>query len=67
MGILELLTVLFVALKLLDIIDWSWWLVFAPMYVYALAFLVWLFLFVVAALITASEALGISKKSKKRK
>lgn len=28
--LLTALTVLFVALKLLDKIDWSWWLVFSP-------------------------------------
>ena len=43
MGLLVLLTVLFVALKLIGVIDWSWWLVVAPMYLwfffYALLFL----------------------------
>ena len=29
-GFLNLLTVIFVACKLLSVIDWSWWLVFAP-------------------------------------
>ena len=33
MGILEVLTIVFVVLKLLNVIDWSWWLVFSPMYV----------------------------------
>lgn len=32
MGILETLTVIFIVLKLLGVIDWSWWLVWAPMY-----------------------------------
>lgn len=31
-GFCGLLTVLFVGLKLTNFIDWSWWLVFAPMY-----------------------------------
>lgn len=30
MKLLDWLTVLFVGLKLTDIIDWSWWLVLAP-------------------------------------
>ena len=30
-GFLSLLTVLFVGLKLLEIINWSWWLVFSPL------------------------------------
>jgi hypothetical protein len=30
MGITNLLTVLFVALKLLEKINWSWWLVLSP-------------------------------------
>lgn len=30
MGFIGALTVLFVALKLLAVIDWSWWLVLAP-------------------------------------
>ena len=31
MGILEVLTIVFVVLKLLNVIDWSWWLVLSPM------------------------------------
>ncbi|MES2586988.1 MAG: hypothetical protein V4536_08725 [Pseudomonadota bacterium] len=31
-GFCGLLTVLFVGLKLTDFIDWSWWLVLAPIY-----------------------------------
>jgi len=30
MSMLQLLTVIFVTLKLIDKIDWSWWLVFSP-------------------------------------
>ena len=48
MGFLETLTIVFVVLKLLDVIAWSWWLVFSPliaglvMYVFALTVYVWL-------------------------
>ena len=30
MGLLEVLTIVFVVLKLTSIIDWSWWLVLLP-------------------------------------
>ena len=33
MGFLEVLTIIFVVLKLTSVIDWSWWLVFSPMYI----------------------------------
>lgn len=32
MGILEILFIVFVTLKLMGTIDWSWWLVCAPLY-----------------------------------
>ena len=31
LGFFSLLTLLFVAAKLFNVIDWSWWLVFSPM------------------------------------
>ena len=30
MGFAEILTIIFVVLKLFGVISWSWWLVFAP-------------------------------------
>ena len=33
MGILEVLTIIFVVLKLVGVITWSWWSVFIPMYI----------------------------------
>lgn len=30
MGFTEILTIVFIALKLLDVITWSWWLVLLP-------------------------------------
>lgn len=30
MGFTEILTIIFVLLKVFDFIDWSWWLVFLP-------------------------------------
>lgn len=32
MGFLSMLGVLFIALKLMSYIDWSWWLVLLPLY-----------------------------------
>lgn len=32
-GFLYLLTLLFIALKLTNVLDWTWWQVFAPLYV----------------------------------
>lgn len=33
MGVLEVLTIVFVVLKLVGVIAWSWWAVFIPVYV----------------------------------
>lgn len=45
MGILEVLTIIFVVLKAIGQIDWSWWQVFIPMYIavviYIGAFAMW--------------------------
>jgi len=42
MGLLEALTLIFVVLKLMSIIDWSWWVVISPMYG---AVVIWLLVF----------------------
>jgi hypothetical protein len=40
MGFLETLTIVFIVLKLTDVVAWSWWAVFSPMLVgYAIIFL----------------------------
>lgn len=36
MGVLEALLLIFVVLKLIGVIDWSWWWVFSPLYPAAL-------------------------------
>jgi uncharacterized membrane protein YcgQ (UPF0703/DUF1980 family) len=64
-GILELLTVLFVALKLLGYIDWSWWLVFAPMYVYAFFIALWLLMAVWIGVLQGIEQARINRRFKK--
>lgn len=46
-----LLTILFIALKLTHVIDWSWWWVLAPVWIgVAIAVLVALVIFVVAVI-----------------
>ena len=63
MGILELLTIIFIVLKVAEVIDWSWWLVFAPMYVYVAAFAVWVaFTVFVGVLAGIGKAMDIRKK-----
>lgn len=48
MGFLETLTIVFIVLKLTEVVAWSWWLVFSPMLVgYVVIFLV---AFIIAAI-----------------
>lgn len=50
-----LLTVLFVGLKLTDVIDWSWWWVLAPLWIpAALVAVIVLSLFVASAVVKAA-------------
>jgi hypothetical protein len=41
MGILELLTIVFVVLKLIGTIDWSWWLVLSPTILSVSFYVIW--------------------------
>lgn len=51
-GFFGLLTLLFIALKLIGVIDWSWWYVILPMFV-PLLFIIGIFVvFLIGALIT---------------
>lgn len=52
---IPLLTVLFVALKLTDHIDWSWWWVLSPLWIGAAAAIVICSLVLLVALFTASK------------
>ena len=57
-GPFGLLTILFIGLKLTDNIDWSWWLIFSPIWgLFALG----LFFFVLALLFIAAHA-ALNKK-----
>ena len=50
-GFVEMLQVLFIALKLLDKISWSWWMVWSPMWI-AFIFIVGL---VIIKMVTEEE------------
>lgn len=41
MGILEVLTIVFIVLKLIGTIDWSWWLVLLPTIVSVSFYIIW--------------------------
>lgn len=47
MGLASVLTVVFVTLKLLDKIDWSWWWVLSPLWISLALFLVIILVFVI--------------------
>lgn len=57
MGFTEFLTLVFVTLKLLNVIDWSWWLVLLPEII---AFVVYMLCFVLGCM-------GIFGSPRKRK
>lgn len=44
-----LLTVVFVTLKLCNVISWSWWWVISPVWIYAA---IWLLLIIIVAIFT---------------
>jgi len=46
-GFCGLLTIVFVTLKLLDKIDWSWWWVLAPIWI-CILLVIWVIVFAVA-------------------
>ena len=48
MGFIELLVLLFIALKLISVVTWSWWAVFSPF----LAYIVILPIFIVTFLLS---------------
>ena len=50
MGFTEVLTIVFIALKLLGVISWSWWLVLLPE---ILAFVVYAIMVILAVVVNA--------------
>ncbi len=51
-GFVGALTVLFVALKLLGIINWSWWLVWSPVLI---ATAIWIILCIIITILTLEK------------
>lgn len=50
-GFCGLLTILFIALKLTNIISWSWWWVLSPLWIpFAIVILIMVFIIVIAAI-----------------
>lgn len=58
MGFTEFLTVVFIVLKLIDVIDWSWWLVLLPEII---GFVLYIAIFVTATISTSSCRRRLSK------
>ena len=54
MGFTEILTIIFVLLKVFDVVSWSWWIVFLPEII-AVAFYVLLILFYVFSVAVATR------------
>ena len=50
---LQVLTVLFIGLKLFDKIDWSWWWVVAPLWIPAVSFLALMIILLIIGVIIA--------------
>lgn len=62
MGVLEVLTIVFVVLKLSEKIDWSWWLVLLPEIIAAV---IYISLFVYNAVLQASIRKGFEDLRKR--
>lgn len=51
-----LLTVLFIALKLTGVIDWSWWWVLSPIWIsFGIVIALWVIILLVAAIVTVFD------------
>jgi len=54
-GFFGMLTIVFITLKLLHIINWSWWLVLAPMWIGLSITLLFMLIFMAIVLVAASS------------
>jgi uncharacterized membrane protein YvlD (DUF360 family) len=67
-GFFGLLTILFITLKLIGYIDWSWWWVLAPLYMPITIFMIGFFIFVLYKIgVFSALANWISSPFRKRK
>ena len=64
-SIVGVLTVVFIALKVTGLIDWSWWWVLSPLWIYTLLLLS--ILFIAAVVIAVIEVLKDEKKKGTKK
>jgi hypothetical protein len=61
MGLAEILTIVFVVLKLMDVISWSWWLVLLPEIIAVGLYIIW---FVVVTVFIGKTHKRVSKSFK---
>lgn len=61
MGLTEVLTIVFIVLKLIGVIDWSWWLVLLPELIAIGLYFVWAILM---AVFVGTTTAHITKKHK---
>lgn len=59
MGFLELLTIIFIVLQLTGVIAWSWWLVFTPLIIAAVFYLIW---FIVATVVIGKTHINVMRE-----
>lgn len=55
MGLLGWLQLVFIVLKVLDVIQWSWWKVFIPLYISAGLFIVILIIYIIVLLVSDKD------------
>jgi len=58
MGFTEVLTICFIVLQLLGVIDWSWWLILLPEIIAVVAYVIWA---IVAIIIFVKASKSIKK------
>lgn len=51
-GLPGLLTIIFVLLKAFEVIDWSWWWVFSPLWIAAIVWIIIMIVVVVAGVLS---------------
>jgi len=54
-GIVGTLTIIFIVLRLVNVIDWSWWWVLSPIWISALLFVGFIGILVIFAIIIAKK------------
>lgn len=59
MGIAEVLTVVFIVLKLTDVITWSWWLVLLPAII---SFSIYIFILVVKLIMVIIAVVAVKNR-----